>query len=151
MELVLKIFETLEVNQLALAQMGLVIVLAAFLNRTLINPILATFDERERLSSRPLEESRKLLAEAEARLKEYEEAMRKAAAEALAAKRRKMEETGRAERKKIEAVLEETNRQVEKMRAKIAAEKSAASAALRTEVARLSVEIAGKVLGRQVA
>jgi len=151
MELVGKIFETLGISQLALLQMLLVVVLVALLSVTLVRPILATFQERENRSVAPVEESRRLQAEAERKAALYEESMRKSAVEALAGKRGKMEEAGRLERKRIEAVLEESNRHVEEMRTRIGAEKNDAAKTLRAEVARLSVEIAGKVLGRPVA
>ncbi len=151
MELVGKIFETLGISQLALLQMVLVVVLVFLLSVTLVRPILATFQERENRSVAPLEESRRLLASAESKSALYEESLRKAAIETLAGKRGKMEEAGRLERKRIEAVLEESNLHVEAMKARIGAEKSDAAKTLRAEVARLSVEIAGKVLGRPVA
>jgi F-type H+-transporting ATPase subunit b len=151
MELVAKIFETLGITQLALLQMALVVVLVFILSSLLIRPVLATFEERENRSVRPVEEARRLTAEAESKAAAYEEGLRKAAAEALAAKRRKMEEAGREQRREIDAAVEETNRRIEEMRVRIAAEKEEAAKALRTEVARLSSEIAGKVLGRPVA
>ena len=151
MELVGKIFETLGISQLALLQMVLVVGLVFVLSVTLVRPLLATFQERENRSVKPVEESRALLAEAEERSVRYEEALRKAAAEALAGKRGRMEEAGRLERKRIEAVLEESNRHVEEMKVRIVVEKADAAKTLRSEVARLSAEIAAKVLGRPVA
>ena len=151
MELVGKIFQTLEISQLAFLQMALVVVLVFILSATLIRPILATFQERERRTTKPVEESRTLLADAEARTAQYEENLKKASAEALGAKRRKMEDSGRVERKRIEGVLEESNRRVEEMKGQIDGEKEEAAKALRAEVSRLAVEIAGKVLGRPVA
>lgn len=151
MELVSKIFETLEISQLALLQLGLVIALAFLLSTLLIRPILRTFEERENLSVRPVEESHRLLSEADEKARKYDEALRKGAAEALARKRRVMEEASRAERKQVDAVVEETNRKVEELKGRVAAEKDAAAALLRAEVSKLSSEIARKVLGRQVA
>ncbi len=151
MELVLKIFETLDITMLAVLQMGLVIVLAFILSVTFIRPVLATFQERENLSVRPLEESKKIIADADAKIQQYDESRRKAAAEALAVKRARMEESARTERKRIETVLEETNRQIEEMKGQILAERDTAAEVLRSEVSRLSKEIAEKVLGRQVA
>jgi F-type H+-transporting ATPase subunit b len=151
MELVSKIFETLEISQLALLQLGLVIALAFLLSTLLIRPILRTFEERENLSIKPVEESHRLLSEADEKARKYDEALRKGAAEALARKRRVMEEASRAERKQVDAVVEETNRKVEELKGRVAAEKDAAAALLRAEVSKLSVEIAQKVLGRQVA
>ena len=151
MELVSKIFETLEISQLALLQLGLVVVLAFLLSTLLIRPILRTFEERENLSVKPVEESHRLLSEADEKARKYDEALRKGAAEALARKRRVMEEASRAERKQVDAVVEETNRKVEELKGRVAAEKDAAAALLRAEVSKLSVEIAQKVLGRQVA
>jgi len=151
MELVLKIFETLDITLIAVLQMGLVIALTVVLSLTLIRPVLATFQERENLSVKPLEESKRLIADAEAKSQQFDESQRKAAAEALARKRARMEETSRAERKGIESVLEETNQQITAMRGQIAAERETAARALRAEVSRLSQEIAEKVLGRQLA
>ena len=151
MELVTKIFQTLEISQLAFLQMALVLVLALLLSMTLIRPILSTFQERERLTIRPIEESKALLAAAEAKTALHEESLRKAAAESLAGKRRKMEESGRAERKRVEEMIGESNRLVEEMKARINAEKEETARTLRAEVPRLAVEIAGKVLGRPLA
>jgi F0F1-type ATP synthase membrane subunit b/b' len=151
MELVGKIFETLEIDQLALLQLCLVIVLAFILSAILIRPILRTFEERENLSVKPLEESRRLLAEAEEKSRRYDEAFRKGSLEALARKRASMEEASRAERKRIEAAVEESNRKIEELKGKIAAEKDAAASSLRAEVSQLSRQIAEKVLGRKVA
>ena len=151
MELVAKIFEVLGISQLAFFQMALVVALAFVLSVTLVRPVLATFKERENRSVGPMEESRRLIAEAESRTRQYDESLRKAAAEALARKRARLEEASRAERRQIETSIEESNRQVEGMKERIAGEKSAASRALRAEISRLSVEIAEKVLGRRVA
>ncbi len=151
MELLTKIFETLDIGQLALLQMVVVVVLALILSATLIKPILSTFEERERLSVTPLDEARALVAEAEEKAKRYEEEIRRAAAAALAAKRRTMDEVTRSERHRIEEVVEASNREVEEIRHRIAGEAQEAGRALRAEIARLSAEIAGKVLGRQVA
>lgn len=151
MELVLKIFETLDITLLAVLQMGLVVLLAIILSVTLIRPILATFRERENLSVKPLEEAKQLVAEADAKTRQYEESHRRAIADALARKRARMEESSRTERKGIESVMEETNRQIDTMRKRIASEKEAAGQALRSEVSRLSREIAEKVLGRSLA
>lgn len=151
MELIANIFRTLDVTSVAFLQMALVVVLVFILSATLVRPILATFEERENRSTKPMEESRALLAKADARSKAYEEAVRKAAADALASKRKAMEEASKAERKRIESVSDEANRRLDDMKAKIAVEKDAAAAVLRDDVKRLSVAIAEKVLGRQVA
>ena len=151
MELVSKIFETLEISQLALLQLGLVVALAFLLSTLLIRPILRTFEERENLSVKPVEESRRILFEVDEKARGYDEALRKGAAEALARKRRVMEETSRAGRRQVEAVVEETNLKVEELKGRIAVEKDSAAAFLRGQVSQLSTEIARKVLGRPVA
>jgi F-type H+-transporting ATPase subunit b len=151
MELASKIFETLEISQIALLQLGLVIVLVFLLSTLLIKPILRTFEERENLSVKPIEESRRILSEADEKARGYDEALRKGAAEALARKRRVMEENSRIGRKQVEAVVEETNRKVEELKVRIAAEKESAAAILRAQVSQLSRDIARKVLGRPVA
>lgn len=151
MELVLKIFETLGITPLAVLQMALTVALAVILSVTLVRPILRVFEEREDRSTRPLEESRTLLSDAEAKARQYEEALRKALSESLARKRGRIEEASRAERKEIEGALEEGNRRVEELKGRIAAEKGEAARALREEVARLSTWIAETVLGRNVA
>ncbi len=151
MELVGKIFETLDITQLALLQLGLVIVLAFLLSSLLIKPVLRTFEERQNLSVKPVEESRRLLSEAEEKARQYDESFRKGSLEALARKRKAMEEAARAERKLVEAALSESNQKVERLTGEIAKEKEASMALLRQQVSALSAEIAGKVLGRGVA
>jgi F-type H+-transporting ATPase subunit b len=128
-----------------------VVVLAFLLSTLLIRPILRTFEERENLSVKPVEESRRILIEADEKASRYDEALRKGAAEALARKRRVMEETSRAGRRQVEAVIEETNLKVEELKGRIATEKESAAAFLRDQVSQLSSEIARKVLGRPVA
>src|SRR5512143_1175090 len=113
MELVSKIFETLEISQLALLQLGLVVVLALLLSTLLIKPILRTFEERETLSVKPIEQSRRLLSEADEKPRGADEAFRKGAAEPLARKRQVLEEPPRAGQKQVDAVLEQTHRKVE--------------------------------------
>ena len=151
MELVLKIFQTLDITLLAVLQMGLVVFLTFVLSVTLIRPVLATFQERESLSVRPLEEAKQLIADFDAKTREYDESRRKAVAETVARKRARLEEASRVERKRIEGVMEETSRQIEKMKGQILAEKEDAARVLRAEVSRFSQEIAGKVLGRRVS
>ncbi|HQU12674.1 MAG TPA: hypothetical protein PKV70_00350, partial [Thermodesulfobacteriota bacterium] len=97
------------------------------------------------------EESRRLLFEADEKARAYDEALRKGAAEALARKRRVMEEASRAGRRQVEAVVEETNLKIEELKGQIAVEKESAAAYLRDQVSQLSTEIARKVLGRPVA
>lgn len=151
MELVLKIFQTLDITLLAVLQMGLVVFLTFVLSVTLIRPVLATFQERESLSVRPLEEAKQLIADFDAKTREYDESRRKAVAEAVARKRARLEEASRKERKRIEGVMEETSRQIDKMKGQILVEKEDAARVLRAEVSRFSQEIAGKVLGRRVS
>jgi F-type H+-transporting ATPase subunit b len=151
MELVAKIFETLEINQMALVQFGLVVVLAFVLSATLIKPLLAVFKERDNLTVKPVDDAKKMLVAAESANAGYVDALRKTSVEALARKRRTMDEAAKAERKSLEGVLEESNKKIDAMKAGIAAEKETAARALRSDVARLSVEIAEKVLGRQMA
>ncbi|MGE5700269.1 MAG: hypothetical protein ACM31N_09450, partial [Deltaproteobacteria bacterium] len=136
MELVGKIFETLGISQLALLQMVLVVALVSILSVTMVRPILSTFQERRNRSVKPVEESKAILEEAEALTARYEESLRKAAVEAQAAKRKKMEEAGRLERKRVEAVLEESNRHVEDMKIRIVSEKNDAAKELRADVSR---------------
>jgi len=151
MELVGKIFETLDINQVALLQLGLVVVLAFLLSTLLIRPILRIFEERENLSVKPVEESRRLLAEAEEKARQYDESLRAGSVEALARKRKVMEDAVRSERKLVEAALAESNRKVEQLTGEIAREKESSLAYLRQQVSALSAEIAAKVLGRSVA
>jgi F0F1-type ATP synthase membrane subunit b/b' len=62
-----------------------------------------------------------------------------------------MDESSRAGRRQVEAVVEESNRKVDELKVRIAAEKESAAALLRAQVSQLSADIARKVLGRPVA
>lgn len=151
MGLVLKILETLNITPLAILQMALLVILAGILSATLIRPILATFQEREDLSVKPVEEARRLAEEAEAKVQEYDESLREASAEARVRKRTRMEDAARVERLRIEAVADEADREIDSLRERIGAEKGEAARALHADVSRFSREIAAKVLGRRLA
>jgi len=151
MELVGKIFETLEINQFALVQLGIVIVFAFLLSALLIRPLIKTFEERDNLTVKPMDESRCLIAEAQEKSRLYDDEIHKGYLEALARKRAAMEEASRAERKRIETAAEESNKKMEEIKSRILAEKETVAVSLRAEVAQLSRQIAEKVLGRQVA
>jgi F0F1-type ATP synthase membrane subunit b/b' len=103
-----------------------VIVLSLVLSAILIRPILRTFEERETLSVKPVEEARRLLAEAEEKSRKYDEALRRSSLEALSRKRGLMEDASRAERKRVDAAGEESNRKIEEMKAQILSEKETA-------------------------
>jgi len=152
MELVSKIFETLEISQLALLQLGLVIALAFLLSTLLIRPILRTFEERENLSIKPVEESHRLLSEADEKARKYDEALRKWGGGGA---RPEAPGHGRGfPRPNASRWMPSSRRRTGRSRSlkgRVAAEKDAAAALLRAEVSKLSVEIAQKVLGRQVA
>ena len=151
MELVGKIFETLEISQLALVQLGIVIVLAFLLSAILIRPLLRMFEERDNLTVKPLEESRLMIAETQEKSRRYDEELNKSYMEALARKRASMEEVSRSEKKRIEEEAAESGKKLDDIKNGILAEKKAVSASLRAEVDQLSRQIAEKVLGRQVA
>jgi F-type H+-transporting ATPase subunit b len=151
MDLVGKVFESLEITRMTLVQIGVVVVLTYLLSALLIKPLLRVFDERENRSVKPLEESRRMLAEAETKSREYDETLRASAAEAVSRKRRAVEQAARAERRQIDAVADEAGRKTDDLKGRIAVEKEAAGAALRAEVSTLSAEIAAKVLGREIA
>ncbi|MCL2103095.1 MAG: hypothetical protein FWH25_03560 [Syntrophorhabdaceae bacterium] len=151
MELVSKIFETLEISRLALVQFGVVIFLAFLLTILLIRPLLRLFAERDNLTMKPLKEARSLLDEADEKSHRYDEELLKTGHEALARKRAAAEEVSRSERRRIEAAAEESNKKLEEIKRGIRAEKEAVAASLKSEVAQLSMRIAEKVLGREVA
>ena len=131
----------------------LVGVLVYFLKK----PLGAYLKERTALIRKSIDEATHAKADAWAKLAAIEDRMAKLAGE-IAERSRKMdaeaeEETRRireAAQAEIESVLEDTNRQIDTMKGQITAEKEAAARALRIEVAGLSREIAGKILGRRV-
>jgi F0F1-type ATP synthase membrane subunit b/b' len=92
-----------------------------------------------------------MIAEAQEKSSWYDEELRKCYLEMTARKRAAAEEASRTERKRIEAAAEESNKKLEEIKSGILAEKEAAAASLRAEMAQLSRQIAEKVLGRQVA
>jgi F0F1-type ATP synthase membrane subunit b/b' len=151
MELVAKIFETLQISEYALVQFGLVIVLAVVLSATLVKPILAVFHARENLTVKPVAEAKAMLSDVDSRTAGYEQSLKGAASEALARRRGIVEDAARLQRAEVEKVLAEANARLEEMKGRIASEKAAASRTLETEARSLSTAIAEKVLGRSVA
>jgi len=129
----------------------LILVMVYVLNATLFRPINRILEAREKRTRGRLSEAQEILAGVSEKLAEYERALRAARTEAYA-----LSEHERA------AALKERQRDLDEMRAKVAAstasEKEAiksqgdsARVSLETEARHIAVEIGSRVLGRPVS
>jgi F-type H+-transporting ATPase subunit b len=121
------------------------------LGRYAWKPILGGLQARERFIRESLEEARRDRTEAEARLKEYGDRLDRARSEATAI----VEEARRdadAVKRRIEAdAAAEANRTIERARREIGLAKEGAVQELYAVAARLTTEVAGKILRREIS
>jgi F-type H+-transporting ATPase subunit b len=136
------------------ATMGFVIlnflVLAALLYGLLWEPIMKMLDDRAASIRKDIEQASASREDAEKLKQRYEQAMANARSEANRLRQEKVRE-GDAEKDKIMGhAREEARRLVEDAQSQISAAVSEAKRELRKEVGSISVEIAARILGREV-
>ncbi len=136
---------------LVLMQLGLVTVLMLCLKPLLFDPLLALFEQREKLVDGTLREARTLDDKAADMLRqregEIEQTVKLAAQQrdALRAEAQKLEATEMATAKQeVDAILEEG-------RQKLRFEAAALNASLRGEAGNLARDVASRILGREVS
>ncbi|MGH9361525.1 MAG: F0F1 ATP synthase subunit B, partial [Thermoanaerobaculia bacterium] len=113
-------------------------------------PILAAMQARESFIRESLESARRERAEAEARLREYEErlAQARAAASAIVDEGRRDAEV--VKREILEEARQEGEKMIERARREIQIATDTATKELYTLSARLATDMAGRILGREL-
>lgn len=126
------------------------IILIAVLNWLLVKPTLRVLEERKVRVEGSEEEARRLTAEADKNIQDYEQGLAKARIDAGRQKEQIRMEGIERENEIIKAAREQSRKTVEDMKLKIEKEAREASAVMKNEVKVLSAQIAEKVLGRSI-
>jgi F-type H+-transporting ATPase subunit b len=120
------------------------------MNRLLFRPISRVLDERQTLTEGAMNEARASVRRYQAKLADYESAIRQARAESY----KKLEQDRAAalegRRHVIEAAKQETGDKIERAKAEIARQAESARAALESESRQIAETISRTVLGRGV-
>jgi F-type H+-transporting ATPase subunit b len=118
------------------------------MNRLLFKPISRTLDERQTLTEGATNEARAAARRYQAKLADYEMAIRQARAESY----KKLEQDRAAaldqRRRAIEAAKQETNEKIEEAKSEIERQADAARVALESESRQIAETISRTVLGR---
>ncbi len=126
------------------------LILIAVLNWLLVKPTLRVLEERRVRVEGSEEEARRLTAEADKNIEEYERGLAEARIEAGKQKERIRAEGLERENEIIRAAREQSRKTVEDMKQRIEKEAHEASSVMKNEVKALSAQIAEKVLGRSI-
>jgi len=138
----------IDIDQTFLIQLINFIFILLTLNFLLIRPIRAIIAKRAEWMSGRVGEIEKFTASASSKMKDYESALEKARIEATAVRVSLKDEGVAAEKKIAEDAGSEVAGTLTAARSAIAAEASAALAALKSKVESYSTQAAGKILGR---
>lgn len=126
------------------------LILIAVLNWLLVKPTLRVLEERRVRVEGSEEEARRLTAEADKNIEEYERGLAEARIDAGRQKERIRTEGIERENEIIRAAREQSRKTVEDMKQRIEKEAHEASSVMKNEVKALSAQIAEKVLGRSI-
>ena len=141
---------TVDVDPTFVGQIVLFTLLFVLLKPMLFDPMLKLFEERERRTAGAKDDAKKMYAEADQIVQQYEVELDKVKRQAGDERDKLRAEGLRKEQAILAKVRKETNAMVDEGRSKLARE----GAALRTELdassAELAKEIATRVLGRSV-
>ncbi len=137
-------------GQMILLQLVPFLVAVGGLYLIIFKPMLAMLAEREKNIHGFKREAELLQEEVAGKLSELEARLVEARTEALAERGRLRQEASEAEGKILAAARTQADALLEEARARIAQEREAASASLKSSAATLSQQVAGAVLGRPV-
>jgi F-type H+-transporting ATPase subunit b len=127
-----------------------ILLLIFILNRTLFAPINKVLDEREHLGAGRMVEAKNLLAQYDAKLKQYEEQVRHARAGAYQTLEAQRKEALAARQQLIEQVKQETLAQITAAKAEIAQQSERARQSLGSEARAMAATISSQILQRPV-
>jgi F-type H+-transporting ATPase subunit b len=128
-----------------------ILCLIFILNRTLFKPINQILDEREKLGAGRLVEAKKMLAEYEARLANYEENLRVARGEAYQVLESSRKEIQASRAKMLAELKSEMAGQVESAKQDIARQTAVARENLEGEALAMAATISSHLLNRPVS
>ncbi len=140
----------IQLDYTLLIQMANFLVLLLILNKFLYKPILNLLDERRRR----LEDSEKLVSDLKEKIsrqwEQYEAELQRARISALAEREKLKAEGSEAERKLLEEAREQASKLMHEARRRLDEESQKAREVLKAQAQTLGLEMAEKILGRQL-
>jgi F-type H+-transporting ATPase subunit b len=140
----------IQLDYTLLIQMANFLVLLLILNKFLYKPILNLLDERRRR----LEDSEKLVSDLKEKTsrqwEQYEAELQRARISALAEREKLKAEGSEAERKLLEEAREQASKLMHEARRRLDEESQKAREVLKAQAQTLGLEMAEKILGRQL-
>ncbi|HEX4956362.1 MAG TPA: F0F1 ATP synthase subunit B [Thermoanaerobaculia bacterium] len=113
-------------------------------------PILKGLQDREDFIKKSLEDAKRDRDEAEARLKEYEQRLREARAEATAIVEEGRRDAEAAKARILEAAKEESGRQIERAKREIGIARDTAIKELYAQAAHLATDVASRIIRQEL-
>jgi len=132
-------------------QIIIFLILWAILSKVLFHPYLALLDERERKTAGALREASDLEREGERLRVEYEEKIAQAQAAGYAAREAIVNEANRQREKLLAQAREEAARELEKVREEVQMQMQKERQLAAAEAANIARDMVSKILGRSVA
>ena len=129
----------------------LIIVMVIVLNRTLFKPINRVLEERDRRTSGLLSEAEQTLARIDQSLRQYEQTLRLARAEAYQLLERQRSEAIRERERQIASARELLSKQTSTDKQEIKLQAAVARTTLSKESEKVALKISSQILGRPVA
>jgi F-type H+-transporting ATPase subunit b len=140
----------IDLNYTLFIQAGLLIFLMLVLNKIFFKPFLRFLDERHNKISGDEQEAARLQGEAERRRLQCDEGLRKGQLQALEEKGRIRNAGAREGKQLVDAVQQEGNEAIAKIKAQIAHESQQTLAELGRSQGAMAKKIAEKILGRSL-
>ena len=128
----------------------LIIGMVALLNATLLKPINRVLEERDRRTRGRLSEAAETLQTVDARLREYEQALRQARGEGYAAMERERATLSSERERQLAGVRSEVAERLTAEKGKLAQEAAAVKSNLGSEAERIAQEISSRILRRPI-
>ncbi len=140
----------INLNYSLLIQAGLFIFLMLVLNQLFFKPLLRFLDERQNKISGDEKEAARLQDEAERHRLQFEEGLNKGQLQALEEKGRIQDAGANAGKKLVDAVRQEVEEEIPKIKAQITHESQLAMTELERRQGAIARNIAEKILGRSL-
>jgi len=129
----------------------LIVVMVSLLNVTLLKPLNRILAERERRTKGGSEEARATRANADEKLRAYQDSLREARSAGYSLLDRERADAARQRELKISSVKNEVDALVAREKQAVSAGREQAQSSLRSNAESLALEIGRRVLGREVS
>lgn len=134
-----------------LFHLGIIVVMVAVLNATLLKPINRILAEREGRTKGRFTEAEAILNKMAQRLREYEVQLREARAEGYKVLEGERSALSRQREQKVGEVKAEVTRWSDEAKQQLNTDAQSVKASLKSDAARMAQEISRRILGREIS